>query len=80
LLGQRLGQAVARTMRYLPGDTRCLTQSLVLIRMLARRGLGGTLVIGVTPDGGFSAHAWVELSGVALLPPREDVFSRLAEL
>jgi hypothetical protein len=79
-LGQRLGQAVARTMRYLPGDTRCLAQSLVLIHMLARRSIGSTLVIGVSPNGGFSAHAWVELDGIALLPAREDVFRRLVEL
>ena len=79
-LGQRLGQAVARTMRYLPGDTRCLAQSLVLIHMLARRSIGSTLVIGVSPEGGFSAHAWVELGGRPLLPAREDVFRRLVEL
>jgi hypothetical protein len=79
-LGRRLGQSVARTMRYLPGDTRCLTQSLVLVRMLARRGIGSSLVLGVSPEGGFSAHAWVELSGRPLLPPREDVFRRLVEL
>ncbi len=79
-LGRRLGQAVARTLRYVPGDTRCLAQSLVLTHMLARRGIGTKLVLGVSPEGGFSAHAWVELGGSALLPPREDVFRRLVEL
>lgn len=80
LLGQHLGRAVARTMRYLPGDTRCLTQSLVLITMLSHRSIPSTLVLGVSPDGGFSAHAWVELNGIPLLPAREDVFRRLVEL
>ena len=79
-LGQRLGQAVARTMRVLPGDTRCLTQSLVLTRLLARRGIGSTLVLGVTPEGGFSAHAWVEVAGWPVLPERNDVYKRLVEL
>src|SRR6185312_13800766 len=34
---RRLGWVVARTLRLLPGDTRCLTRSLVLTRLLAQR-------------------------------------------
>src|ERR1035438_4883149 len=30
---RRLGSAVARTLRLIPGDTRCLTRSLVLTRL-----------------------------------------------
>ena len=66
--GRRLGNAVARTLRMLPGDTRCLTQSLVLTRLLARRGIDSRLVIGVRPGARFAAHAWIEAGDVALLP------------
>jgi hypothetical protein len=45
-------------------------RSLVLIRVMARRGLGSTLVLSTPPPGpGFEAHAWIEHAGVPLLPP-----------
>lgn len=77
---ERLARAVHRTLGRLPADSRCLMQSLVLTRLLARRGRQSTLVIGVSPKGVFSAHAWVERDGVALLPAHELGFGRLAEL
>jgi hypothetical protein len=76
----RLGQVVGRSLRLLPGDTRCLTQSLVLLRLLARRGVGGALVIAVRPGASFGAHAWVEVADRALLPRGESEFERLVEL
>lgn len=43
----------------------CLTRSLVLHRILARRGIATTLRIGVRNEGnGLQAHAWVECNGV----------------
>ena len=45
----RLGRAVARTLGPLPVDATCLARSLVVVAMLARRDLPGTLVIGVHP-------------------------------
>jgi hypothetical protein len=77
---ERLARAVQRILRRLPGDSRCLMESLVLTRLLARRGRNSRLVIGVSPAGGFSAHAWVEREGVPLLPTDEREFGRLAEL
>lgn len=77
---ERLARAVHRTLGRLPADSRCLMQSLVLTRLLARRGRQSTLVIGVSPKGVFSAHAWVERDGVALLPAHEREYGRLAEL
>jgi hypothetical protein len=76
----RLARAVRRTLRLLPTDTRCLSQSLVLIALLARRGVPSTLVIGVSPGESFGAHAWVENHGVPLSPPFEAEFQRLIEL
>jgi hypothetical protein len=42
--------------------------ALVLTRMLARRGIATTFVLGVRAQPQFAAHAWIELGGVALLP------------
>jgi hypothetical protein len=77
---RRLGDAVLRTLPLLPTDTRCLVRSLVLTRMLARRGIASTLVIGVRTEPSFLAHAWVEHSGRAILPGHQGTFRRLAEL
>jgi hypothetical protein len=76
----RLGNGVARTLRVLPTDGRCLMRSLVLLGLLAKRGIAATLVIGVRTEGGFLAHAWLELGGVALLESHGEAYSRLVEL
>jgi hypothetical protein len=73
LAAWRLASAVVRVLERLPSDSRCLTRSLVLTRVLARRGIGSSLVIGVTPGPNFAAHAWVELDGVPLLPAEEPI-------
>jgi hypothetical protein len=76
----RLGRAVERTLRLTPGDTRCLTRSLVLTRLLARRGIPATLVIGACAEPSFRAHAWVEQAGHPVLSVGDDPFGRLLEL
>jgi hypothetical protein len=78
--GRRLGRAVLRTLAFLPGDTRCLAQSLTLTRLLARRGIASSLVIGVRAGERFAAHAWVEHDGVPLLPRGSDEFEELVTL
>jgi hypothetical protein len=77
--GLRLGAAVNRMLDVLPRDPRCLTTSLVLTALLARRGVASTLVIGVRPDP-FAAHAWVEYRGRPLLLPAATPFERLLEV
>lgn len=77
---QRLGWVVVRTLRLLPGDTRCLRRSLVLTQLLARRGIAARLVIGARTAPDFLAHAWVEHAGVPVLSPEGDTFGRLVEL
>ena len=67
-IGRRLGQPVRRTLDPLPWDSRCLMRSLVLLRMLARRGVVCELVIGVRPGETLEAHAWIEHDGHPLLP------------
>jgi hypothetical protein len=77
---QRLGHIVVRTLRFLPGDTRCLRRSLVLTQLLARRGISARLVIGARTAPDFLAHAWVEHAGTPVLSPEGDSFGRLVEL
>jgi hypothetical protein len=80
--GLRLGAAVVKTLEPLPLDSRCLTRSLVLLYVLARRGAEGSLVIAVRPseDLALAAHAWVELEGRPLLAPAGDDHGRLVTL
>lgn len=62
---QRTASLVALASRAT--GTRCLTRSLTLTRVLARRGVASDLRIGVRPeDRGIEAHAWVEWMGTAL--------------
>ena len=50
-----------------PTPFRCLTRSLTLVRLLARRGVSADIRIGVrTEEGLLRAHAWVEWEGRAL--------------
>ena len=69
--GARLGRAVVRTIAALPSGTRCLTRSLVLLSLLARRGVKAELVIAVQPMAPevLDAHAWIEVDGRPLLVP-----------
>lgn len=77
---RRLGWIVGRTLKLVPGDTRCLARSLVLTRLLARRGIPAKLVIGARADPEFLAHAWVECEGKPVLSPGDGSFARLVEL
>jgi hypothetical protein len=77
---RRLSHATTRVLRVLPGDARCLTRSLVVLAMLARRGVATTLVIAVRPEPTFAAHAWIEHAGRPLLPTEGFGHARLVEL
>jgi hypothetical protein len=80
--GPRLGHVVTRTLDALPIDVLCLTRALVLLRVLARRGMNGAVVIAVTPGlaAEFAAHAWIECDGVPLLDRGDDSLGRLVTL
>lgn len=63
----RVGALVAAAGGLLPGVSSCLARSLLLVRLLRRRGQPGELRIGVRRSGhGIESHAWVELQGVAV--------------
>ena len=48
----RLGAIVQRVTGPLPTDSRCLVQSLVLLRLLTRRSIDTVIVLGVQVEGG----------------------------
>jgi hypothetical protein len=77
-----LARAVVRTLEAHPVDSRCLMRSLVLLRVLARRGVSGELVIAVRPEVSdtLGAHAWVEVRGEPLLAPAGSEHGRLVTL
>jgi hypothetical protein len=76
-----LARGTQRVLGHLPGDTRCLKQSLVLSALLARRGVASHVVIAVWGrEEDFGAHAWVEAEGHDLLPPGPFEDTRLVEL
>lgn len=63
----RIGWLVASAARFTPWQSRCLTQVLVVQRLLARRAIPGQFYLGVArgseggeSPGGLSAHAWVQ--------------------
>jgi hypothetical protein len=78
--GLRFGRAVVKVLRLLPTDSRCLMRSLVVTRMLARRGVYAKVIIGVRPKPSFAAHAWVEVDGQPVLPTDESTYQRLTEI
>lgn len=61
-------------------EATCLTRSLVVTGMLARRGIPTSLTISVTSPEDFAAHAWVEWEGEPLLDPGDHRNARLATL
>jgi hypothetical protein len=77
---RRLAAVAVRVLRVLPGDARCLTRSLVVLALLARRGIDTRLVIATRPAPSFAAHAWIERAGRPLLPTEGFGDVRLVEL
>jgi Transglutaminase-like superfamily len=77
---RRLAVVTERVLSRLPGDSRCLTRSLVVLAMLARRGIDVRLVLAARPSPTFAAHAWVERDGQPLLPTRGFGDARLTEV
>jgi len=67
----RIGHLVASAARYTPWQSLCLTQVLVVQRLLASRNIPGQFFLGVrrgcelTDDPtGLSAHAWLQCGDI----------------
>ena len=58
---QRVGWAVNAARRHVPWDAKCLVQAMTARSMLARRGVEGTVYLGLlkTAEGELKAHAWL---------------------
>lgn len=66
-VARRIAHLEAVTAANLFFPMSCLEQSLVLYRMLRRRGMNPDLRIGARKEGSrFEAHAWVELDRTVL--------------
>jgi hypothetical protein len=76
-----LARFATRGLAALPAvQATCLTRSLVVTGMLARRGIPTSLTISVSNPEDFAAHAWVEWHGEPLLDPGDHSNARLATL
>ena len=64
--------AVAGARDLIPQKRHCLTDSLALLRLLAKRELAATLVFGAKLDP-FAAHCWVQAKGMLLNDHRDTV-------
>jgi len=62
---KHIARAVRRAGRNVPWQSRCLVRAMAAKQMLRRRGIGGTVYLGVTKDsaGGMIAHAWLTSGG-----------------
>ena len=63
----RIGKLVSTASKYTPWHTPCLTQVLVVQRLLCRRGIPGQFYLGVRKGGAktgesddLEAHAWLQ--------------------
>ena len=76
LSARRLVRAVERGAARLPGDSLCLPRAMALHWLLARRGLGGVLHLGVRAGsrrGGLDdLHAWVTREGEVLIGASDE--------
>jgi len=69
------GRSVALAARHGLVAGTCLSRSLTVMLLLARRQVAGRLRVGVDLDNGaLKAHAWVEVAGVPL-EPGEDSYA-----
>jgi hypothetical protein len=77
-----LARATDRVLGALPFENRCLIRSLVLVRLLACRGVRSDLVVAALParERQLDAHAWVEVGGRPLLSPGGFEHGRLLTL
>ena len=61
----KIGRAVTRASRIVPGARTCLVQAIAVQVMLAQKGYPANLCLGAKKDGksDLKAHAWIESNG-----------------
>ena len=80
-LAGRVEAAVLRASRLVPGST-CLVEACAARVLLAIRGFGATMRVGVQtgPDGRLIAHAWLISEGNVILGSRVPSFEGFRRL
>jgi hypothetical protein len=63
--------AFRRATRYLQAEDQCLANGIAMRAMLARRGIGSQIVIGVRLP--FAAHCWVQSGRTVLSDPLDRI-------
>lgn len=65
----RVGRAVRLGASNVPWNAVCLPQAMAAAAMLARRGYGSALYVGVVPSpkGAMNLHAWLEVDGIIIV-------------
>lgn len=61
---ERVQFAIPRAAARVPWRSDCLVQALAGRNWLLKEGVPSTLIIGATNEGGFAAHAWLDVGGV----------------
>jgi hypothetical protein len=76
---ERVGYCVELASRLHPLRPTCLKKALVLLALLARRGVKARVIIGAAKsDGKLDAHAWIEHQGRVIMGgPARDRYSTL---
>jgi len=71
----RVGWAVKVASLHTPWQSKCLVQAIAARLMLGRRGMAGTIYLGLAkdPDGQMKAHAWLR-SGDTIITGRGGMF------
>ena len=77
---EKICWSISAARRIVPGST-CLTEALAMQLLLRQCGYASSIRVGVrkTPNGDFSAHAWVENDGRIIFGQTQeaDKFERL---
>lgn len=68
-----IAAAFIRASRYRDATDQCLARGLAIRAMLARRGLGCDLVLGVTLP--FAAHCWIQTGSLLLSDPLDHILN-----
>lgn len=77
---QLVCQAVSSVARNFVLPVRCVVRSIAIQKMLGRRGVDASVIVGVRyDDGTVHGHAWVECEGHPLLDS-QDVSSHFARV
>lgn len=73
--------AVSYVCSHTPWESKCFVQALTAKSMLARRGISGTLYLGLrkAEDGAMTAHAWTKCGDIYVTGGQGDAYHTTIE-